>query len=263
MSFASRKEKILQLLARQGEVTIPDLLEHLEISSVTARRDLDKLALEGALVRTHGGARVKEQSPLSSFVEKNSRYQERKAYIARLAASFIEAGDRLMLDCGSTVYHLVPYLKKIGRVQVITNSVPVLLALADSQVEVQMTGGRLDKQRQAIHGSMAEEIISRYRVDKAFLGADGVSLDFGPSAASEVERGNTVAMMKAARQCFFLLDSAKFEKDALLQICGWPQVDYLLTDNKLTNELLKKYQKSGIRAINTRQATDASFRAEK
>ncbi len=250
MSFTSRKEKILQLLSKKGEVTIPDILGHLEISAVTARRDLDKLALEGLLSRTHGGARLKEQSPLSSFVEKNSRYQDRKAYIARIASKFINPGDTIMLDCGSTVYHLIPQLREIGQLRVVTNSVPVMLALMDSEVEVHMVGGLLDKERQAMHGRMAEEHISSFSVDKAFLGADGVSLDFGLSARSEVERGNTLAMMKASRQNFLLLDSAKFEKNALLQISGWQEVDKLITDNKLDDEMLNRYREADIEVIN-------------
>ena len=249
MSYSSRKEKILKLLSLQGEISIPDVLEQLEVSAVTARRDLDKLALEGLLTRTHGGAVVREKSPLSSFVEKNSRYQDSKAYIARLAASFIEEGDSLMLDCGSTVYHLIPLIRDIRQLNIITNSVPVMLALMDSPVEVHLIGGLIDKQRQAVHGQMAEENISRFRVDKAFLGADGVSLSFGLSARSEVERGNTLAMMQAARQNFFLLDSAKFEKDAMINIADWQKVDYLITDSKLSDELEENYQESGIRLI--------------
>lgn len=250
MSYPSRKEKILQLLARQSEISIPDLLAQLDISAVTARRDLDKLALEGLLTRTHGGARLKEESHLSGFIEKNSRYQERKAYIARLAAKFIDEQDTIMLDCGSTVYHLIPHIREIRQLRVITNSIPVLLALIDSPVELHMIGGQVDKQRQAIHGSMAEQHLSQFKVDKAFLGADGASIAFGLSARSETERGNTLSMMKAARQNFFLLDSAKMEKDALLQITDWPQVDQLITDNKLSDELLENYWEAGIKVVN-------------
>ena len=250
MSYTSRKEKILHLLSRQAEINIPELVEQLDISAVTARRDLDKLALEGLLTRTHGGARMKEESPLSSFVEKNSRYQERKAYIARLTAKFIAEGDTLMLDCGSTVYHLIPHLREISQLKVITNSVPVMLALMDSPVEVHLVGGLLDKQRQAMHGQMAEEQVGGYRADKAFLGADGVSLDFGLSARSELERGNTLAMMKVSRQNFFLLDSAKFEKDAMIKISDWENVNHLITDRKLPEELAERYQEAGIRLIN-------------
>jgi DeoR family fructose operon transcriptional repressor len=250
MSYSSRKEKILQLLSRKGEISIPDVLQQLDVSAVTARRDLDKLAMEGLLTRTHGGAIVREQSPLSSFVEKNSLYQERKAYIARLAAAFIKEGDSLMLDCGSTVYHLIPLIRDIMQLKVVTNSVPVMLALMDSPVEVHLVGGLVDKQRQAVHGQVAEAHILNFRVDKAFLGADGVSLGFGLSAKTEVERGNTLAMMQAARHNFFLLDSAKFEKDALIKITDWPQAHHLITDNKLPNELVNSYREAGIRLIN-------------
>lgn len=109
-----------------------------------------------------------------------------------------------------------------------------------------MIGGLLEKERQAIHGRMAEEHISSFSVDKAFLGADGVSLDFGLSAKSEVERGNTPSMMKASLQNFFILDSAKFEKNALLQISGSQEVDKLITDNKLDDELLDRHREADI-----------------
>ena len=90
------------------------------------------------------------------------------------------------MDCGSTVFRLCPFIRH-KRIAVVTNSLPVVAELMGSDVAVNLVGGEVDKERQAVHGLMAEEHIARYRANRAFIGVDGISLAKG---RSQHRRGN-------------------------------------------------------------------------
>eukprot|EP01037_Dinobryon_pediforme_P015782 gene15781-15939_t len=135
-------------------IEIKDLVAELGISEITARRDLNQLATDGLLYRTHGGAmKVNPLDKPHDFVNKSPQNAEVKDAICRLAATLIKDGDTVFLDCGS---------------------------------------GEFDKGRQAVHGIKAIEHIGKYRASKAFLGVDGISVN-GLFANSEHEASITTA----------------------------------------------------------------------
>jgi DeoR family fructose operon transcriptional repressor len=197
------------------------------------------LANEGLLCRTHGGAlslRLINQ-PIS-FAQKSAKNLDKKAYLCSLAAKEIPDGDIIFMDCGSTVFSLCQYLKN-KRIKVITNSLPVAYELAHSEVSINVIGGELDPERQAMHGKMAIEHIQRYRAHKAFLGVDGLSVENGLSANSELEAAITLAMMARAKNVYLLCDSTKIGHDAYFQFADLQQVDVLVTDSEAEAEQLK------------------------
>jgi DeoR family transcriptional regulator, fructose operon transcriptional repressor len=248
MSFQNRKQKILQIIEQKGEVSVKDLAEFAETSEVTIRRDLIQLANDGLLYRTHGGA-----MPLSSvnspigFLQKSAQNAEAKDHICRLAAQEIQDGDVILMDCGSTVFRLCQFIKN-KRIKVVTNSLPVVYELINSEVSLNLIGGEIDPERQAVHGSVAVEHIKRYSVDKAFLGVGGISIQKGLTALSEKEAQITLAMMKQAKSTYFLCDSSKINRDKYLQFADIEVVKTVITD--AGDELVKGFRDLGIRVLN-------------
>ena len=175
MNFQKRKQAILQSLTDTGEADIKPLAAALKVSEITIRRDLNQLAADGLLRRTHGGAiKVAPHNLPFPFANKAAINVKAKEAIARRAAAGINDGDIIFLDCGSTVFHLCPFIKN-KKIRVITNSLPILHELQDSRVSINLIGGEFDAERQAIHGKMAEYHIAKYRANRAFLGIDGIS----------------------------------------------------------------------------------------
>lgn len=248
MSYQSRKQKILKIVEEQGEVDVKELALKVETSEITIRRDLAQMAADGLIFRTHGGAmKLSLVNIPASFEQKIAANIEQKDYIARLAAQEIKDGDIIFIDCGSTVFRLCQFIKN-KRIKVITNSLPVVYELSNTEVSLNLIGGELDSKRQAIHGQIAVEHINRYQADKAFMGVDGISAENGLSAASEKEAEITTAMAANARQTYLLCDSSKLGKDKYLKFAPLSVVDVLVTNE--VSAKLKAYQDAGIRILN-------------
>jgi DeoR family fructose operon transcriptional repressor len=248
MSYQNRKQKLLKIVEQHGEVEVKELAQKLETSEITIRRDLALMAADGLIFRTHGGAMKMSLASIPvSFQQKTSTNIEQKDYICRLAAQEILDNDIIFMDCGSTVFRLCQFIKN-KRIKVITNSLPVVYELLNTEVSINLIGGELDENRQAIHGKIAVEHIERYKVDKAFLGVDGISIENGLSAASEKEAEITTAMAANAQSTYLLCDSSKLGKDKYLKFAPLTIIDVLVTNQ--ATDLLKSYQDLGLRILN-------------
>lgn len=248
MSYQRRKQKILKIVEEQGEADVKELALKVETSEITIRRDLALMAADGLIFRTHGGAMKLSLANIPvSFEQKVAANIVQKDYIARLAAQEIRDGDIIFMDCGSTVFRLCQFIRN-KRIKVITNSLPVVYELSNTEVSINLIGGELDNKRQAIHGQIAVEHIRRYQTDKAFVGVDGISIENGLSAASEKEAEITIAMSGNAQQTYLLCDSSKLGRDKYLKFAPLNIIQILVTNE--TSENLTPFKSFGIRILN-------------
>jgi DeoR family fructose operon transcriptional repressor len=246
MNFQLRKHKILEILIAKDSADVVDLAMEIGTSEITIRRDLNALASQGLLTRTHGGAiRNDFDKPKIAFLDKNDLNADAKEDIAQKASDLVKDGEVIFMDCGSTVFKMCKYLKN-RKIKVVTNSVPVLLELLNSEVQINFAGGEIDVERQAAHGFIASEHIARYKADKAFVGVDGISLANGLSSNSEKEAEMTLAMAANAKETYFLCDSSKFEMDKYLVFAEISSVKNIVTDQKVSVEIKQKYIDVGI-----------------
>ncbi len=249
MSFQNRKAKILNIVNLSNEeVTVSQIAEFLNVSEITIRRDLKALDLTGDLKRTHGGV-MSNKIILNTvtYKKKEERNSFEKEFIAQLAAKEIIENDTIFMDCGSTVFKLCEFIKN-KKIKVITNSLPVVLALKDTEVSINLIGGELNSKREAVHGIMAIEHIKKYKVNKAFVGIDGISIN-GLYANSELEASITLAMIEQAQTSYLLCDSSKINQEKYYHFAALNVIDYLITNAK--SEVLKNYKKAGIKLINS------------
>ncbi|CCH53868.1 transcriptional regulator, DeoR family [Fibrisoma limi BUZ 3] len=250
MNYQNRKRLILQTVEQKGSVDVQELAQLLQTSEMTVRRDLTQLSAAGLLYRTRGGAmKVSLATDDFRFANKTAVNAERKDHICQLAAQQIQEGDVIFMDCGSTVFRLCQFIRN-KRITVVTNSLPVVAELLSSDVSVNLAGGEVDKERQAIHGLMVEEHLARYRANKAFIGVDGISLKNGLSAHSEKEASTATTMAAHADSVYLLCDSSKLERDKYFQFAPLSLFDVLITDQEASNEIVESYRKAGIMLIN-------------
>jgi DeoR family fructose operon transcriptional repressor len=249
MNFQVRKQNILTALQQNGSVEVKELARQLNTSEITVRRDLAVLAGKGLLVRTHGGAvTLGLAKDPAAFVNKAASRQEQKEYIGRLAAGQIKDGETVFIDCGSTTFQLCPFIRHLN-IKVVTNSLPVIGELAGSAVQLNIAGGEVDAERQAVHGVMALEHLKRYRVDKAFIGVDGISVRNGLSANGEQEASISLAAVASAGHVYLLCDSSKLEKDRHFQFAPVSIVHTLVTDEQAPPEVVSRYAGAGLRVL--------------
>jgi DeoR family fructose operon transcriptional repressor len=192
--------------------------------------------------------RVDPFEPSYPFANKAAVNAGAKEAIARRAAAEVVNGDILLMDCGSTVFHVCPFIKN-KKIRVITNSLPVVYALQGSAVEVNVVGGELDGERQAVHGKMAEYHIGKYRATKAFLGVDGIS-GAGLFANSEKEAALTLAMARQSSVTYLLCDAGKIGKETYLQFADLSLVDMLITDAPAA--ACRAMRKAGVRVMHVK-----------
>lgn len=250
MNFQHRKRLILQTVEARGSAEVQELADLVQTSAMTIRRDLVQLAASGLLYRTRGGAmKVSLATDTHQFANKTAVNPERKDYICQLAAAEIQEGDIIFMDCGSTVFRLCPFIRH-KRITVVTNSLPVVAALMQSEVTVNLAGGEVDKERQAIHGLMAEEHMVRYRAHRAFIGVGGISLSNGLSANSEREASTAMTMARQSEKTYLLCDSSKLETEKYLCFAPLSLFDVLITDNEAPPDLVAKYRQAGVTLLN-------------
>lgn len=250
MNFQQRKRLIVQTVEERGSADVRELADLLQTSEMTVRRDLVQLAAMGLLYRTRGGAmKVSLATDSHRFVHKTAVNADRKDYICQLAAGEIQEGDSIFMDCGSTVFRLCQFIRN-KRITVITNSLPVVAELMSSDVSVNLVGGEVDKERQAVHGLIAEEHMARYRANRAFIGVDGISLQHGLSANSEKEASTATTMARQTDKVYLLCDSSKLEMDKYLNFAPLSLFDVLITDSEAQPEIVAAYRQAGITLIN-------------
>ncbi len=246
-----REKFILNTLYKNGEISVNQIIDNFNVTSMTARRDIAKLAEDGYLIRTHGGAL--KSDPLNnmfSFATRIDSNKLNKIKIGRRAAKFVENNDTIYVDSGTTLIRMCPFLKDKKGISIITNSLPAASELTNySNIKVTLLGGDIIHERRSIYGSIAMEQAERYSVAKAFIGTDGLSLKKGLTAYGDNESQVSTIMIDSANKVFLLCDSSKIEQDSTYKFAKLSSVNYLITDSGIDKKTIRKYKKEKINLI--------------
>lgn len=231
MDINERRRQITEILSVPGYVTVEELAQKLNVSSVTIRSDLTALEKTGTLVRTHGGAMSAEKKSTARLLsETMTEYGKQKKAIAARAAGFITEGSTIIVDSGSTTVHLLEYVSG-KNITVVTNSIPAVDRLKeDPSVEVFIIGGSLKRSYMGTIGPLANNAMSLLNVDVYFMGAANYNKD-GITSTNLMEAELKRAMMKAADKVVFLADSSKYGRKAFASLCRWDEIDAFVTDS--------------------------------
>lgn len=246
MFVEERKQRILTALHRTPAVRVAELSRALRVSTASIRRDLADLERAGLLKRTHGGAITPRLAALEpSLAEKEDQYHVEKAAIGALAAGFIEEGDTILLDAGSTTRQIALELRHRRRVIVVTNALNIAWELASTDLEVVLTGGQLRRGILSHVGPLAEQAIAALHVDKLFLAANGVDIDKGVTTPSLIEAQTKRTMVARATRVILVADHTKFGRVTFSRICGLDQVHDVVTDDRLPAAMANAVAEAG------------------
>lgn len=235
-----RRRKILELLEKNGRVTVEQLTEKLSVSAVTVRADLDALSRDGTLVRSHGGA-VRHLSGAQDYPLKfkESLHHAEKVRIGVAAAKLVEPHQTIILDSGTTTAQIARQLKnsKIRPLTVITNALNIAVELADTaDVSLIMVGGLLRQLSYSFVGPQAEKMLHDLHADHFFLAVDGLHPTIGLSTPDILEAQLNAQMIRIANEVTVVADASKFGRRSLSVIAGLDAVRRLITDSRITKE---------------------------
>ncbi len=232
MKPKARQARIVELIERDGEVTVDALAASFRVSPETVRRDLAFLAESGAVQKIHGGARRTRLHAEGTFDERMGEASAEKAAIARKLAQLIAAGDTFFIDTGSTTLSCAHALGEIADLTVVTNSVRIahVMARGAGKARVHLIGGLYAPDNGESVGADAIEQISRFHVDYAIVGVAALDTTAGPSAANFDEASIARAMCANARKIIVVAHADKFARRAAHRICRLDEVDTLVCD---------------------------------
>ncbi|MCK4966639.1 DeoR/GlpR transcriptional regulator [bacterium] len=248
MLSEERRQKIQEILVQNKRILVKDIAKRFNISEVTIRKDLEVLEKRGLLNRVHGGAILTSGSLVMdlAITEKENINPLEKERIAQKAKQFIEIGDVIILDSGSTTTRIARQIKSEKGITVITNAVNIASELASTEVNVLLTGGNLREKSFSLVGPIAEDSLTKITAKKLFLGVDGIDFDYGLTTPNMLEAKVNRMMMRAAVETILVADSSKFGRKSLGIIASIKDVNKVITDNNINESDYKKLNDLGI-----------------
>ncbi len=244
-----RLMQIFDMLCRDGEVQISRLSKDFGVTEMTIRRDIEQLVRAEKAVRTHGGAML-AASPIKVKENQTVSNKESKIAIARKALSFIRDGTTVFIDSGTTGQILAQCLPMSAHLTALTNAVAIATELVNrSFVSVILIGGELKADSLSCRGPAAEEALSRFRADIAFVGVSAVGRNGELFTGSVAEAGLKRKVLSAAQQCVVLADSSKFGRQSLCRFADAREAAALITDGGVSPERIEALEHSGAHII--------------
>ena len=238
MSATARRREIFHRILADGYVDAKTLSADLGVDASTIRRDLDSLAREGKVERTHGGARAVEGAGLEvPYALKKDVRREEKVAIAAVAAAMVSDGDSVVLDSGSTTYEVAVALRHKASLTVLTNDLRIAKYVAAfPDVRLLVSGGELLGSVYTLVGDHAVQFLSDYSADWAFLGADAVHPTAGITNTNTLEIPIKRAMIRSAEKAIVVTDHSKFGERALARVATLDEITSIVTDDGLDEE---------------------------
>lgn len=204
------------------------------VSTMTVRRDLQRLEQHGLIIRTHGGAVSKEVHAELPYRMKVAANIREKRCIAREAVADVRPGDRIVLDAGTTTFEVARLLKALERLTIITNDLLIAQELsACKHLEVYFAGGLIQPHLNCAIGSVTADFLSSLHVDWAFIGGSHIDIDTGVSTPLLDKARVKQAMMKAAVRAVLVADSSKFGRRSFAQVASLNEFYRVITDDAL------------------------------
>ncbi|MBA7853879.1 DeoR/GlpR transcriptional regulator [Enterobacter sp. RHBSTW-00901] len=228
MHKTARQKYVIDILSEQGQASITELAEKLQVSADTIRRDLTDLEKQGLAQKNHGGA-IALNLPAMDRQDRNTLLPETKQRLGKRVAESVPAGSTLFLDAGSTVMAVARFLK--GPLTVITPSLDIAQHFSDREdIGLILLGGKWDQKQRLFAGSATLSLLSRYRADIAILGACAIHARLGLSASTEADAEVKRAMLAASHEHWIVADHLKLNHCEPHLVCGLSDIHQLFLD---------------------------------
>lgn len=237
-----RQEKILEILKQQGEVSIHEFARMLNVSEMTIHRDAAVMEEKGLLYKKRGAL---------SFVEESAQnhdgyYLYEKQAIARMALTLIKDVDSIIFDNSTTALEVAKLLanwkKKNKKLTVYATNLEVANAVCKNpDITLYVSGGYYMSSTTGFVGSITEEFIERVHAEKCILGMSGISAEYGLTGPYTYHNSLERKIIAAAKEVIVVADHSKFGKVALEKVADLSEVDYIITDAKVSNATVEEF----------------------
>lgn len=246
-----RQQVIAELVNKNGNITVNDLCDRFNVSPATIRNDLRDLEGRRIVKRTHGGAisSNKTVAELSTVQKEICNINEKRA-IAQAALQFIQEGDAIALDSGTTVFELARLLGAFKNLTVVTNDLQIASWLEqNTSVTIMLAGGLVRRNFRCTTGQSAVDMLSMLHVDKAFVAVNGVSIKNGLTTPGMDMACIKKQMIDSADKVILLADSSKIERTAFMTYAPVSMVDVFITDEQADSGFVDTLRGTGVNVV--------------
>ena len=245
MLISERHKQIIESLQNNPNISVRELAQMLHFSEPTIRRDFTELHKKGIITKHYGGAILNKGAADREipFVMRENEKSHNKTLIGQQAASLVRDGMVIMLDGSTSAYHLIPYLSKFKDIIVVTSGAKTAVALAELQIPVFCTGGRMRTNSFSYIGKEAEDAVRKYNADICFFSCHGLSESGRMSDPSVNECHLRQVMLQQSRETYLLCDSSKLNKTYFYDMGSVDQLDGVISDQPLPPQIQSLLQR--------------------
>lgn len=245
-----RRDTVLKLIQESGRMSVKELADHVQVSMLTLRRDLDSLEAEGLIRRFHGGAcAVTNSEEIMGYEDKAVFHLAEKEQIATYVAKLIPENTTLFLNAGTTTLEVIKRLKNKG-VTIITNNALAFSSVQDGNCEIICTGGSYHPVSKAYNGDLATGIVQKTYAEYCILGINGISASSGITSSIFQE---TIVNEMMTRHChgpkIIVADSSKIGSTLRFSSFKLSDVDLLVTVSAADGEQLQAIAAQGVKIV--------------
>ncbi|ELB05488.1 MULTISPECIES: DeoR/GlpR family DNA-binding transcription regulator [Enterococcus] len=233
MNSNNRREYILNKLEKDHSVKIQELSKEMKVTRETVRRDLYQMESEGLIKKIHGGAILEVPNQETDYEKRKSECAEEKAAIAKVAASYIEEGDSVYLDYGTTTLALAKEIAKMKNITVVTNTIPIVnVLIANEEINLIIPGGIVRYNETSLSGPFALNNIKDINVTLGYFGCSGIDMKVGVTSHNIDENLVSKEMIHHSQTTIVLADDTKFGNVAFNKTADLADIDIIITDQK-------------------------------
>lgn len=236
------------VLKERRRVTIEGLAKDLEVSTMTIRRDLRRLADEDIVTLVHGGAVYNEGGAyLPALTVREKTMRREKSAIAEYCAQQIPEGSAVYLDNGSTTVEIADALRGKQNIAVLSHSLPVLNILSHAKnIQLISVSGIYEPRAKGFFGDLALRMLRQFRIDIAFLGVTAVDAEDGVMSAVFYEQALKKVLVERAKKKILAIDHTKIGGSSFLKVCDLHEIDGIVTDKFADATFITKAKRMGI-----------------
>jgi len=258
---SDRHAQLIGLLKKRGYCSVVEMSQLLNVSPMTIRRDLHMLREKQIAEVTHGGARFSASKRIEpDFDIRTHEHLAEKQAIGKLAVErFIEEGDVVGIDSGSTTLEIVRNLPNIP-LTIVTHSLAAANVVAQNKrYSLIVLGGVLQHEANCLCGPQAIAALQTLYINKLFLSTSGLVAPDGLSCNNLADAEVKQALISSSRQTILCMDSSKVGRAYLARFATLNDIDTLITDNGISDESREAIERQQIEIITVSTEVPASL----